>query len=170
MSTFILHFGGQLTSAFEIHAAMLARERAGGSYPDGDALEAMEEPLHRLTSAAVPFSDVTAESSPGPELRMRGLSFLAESISLHIGDMVTGLVLMDLIQANTEHLSDQEGGKPDGWRIPDFVPDDERRAVRGRRPSPGRRGCCVLRPGGRAGGPARDLLLDHYVIIERIRQ
>ena len=65
----------------EIHEAMLARERAGGSLPDGDALEAMEEPLHRLTSAAVLFSDVTAESSPGPELRMRGLSFLAESIS-----------------------------------------------------------------------------------------
>lgn len=41
----------------------------------------MEEPLHRLTSAAVLFSDVTTERTPGPELRMRGLSFLAESIS-----------------------------------------------------------------------------------------
>ena len=65
----------------EIHEAILARERAGGSLPDGDALEAMEEPLHRLMSAAVLFSDVTAENNPGPELRMRGLSFLAESIN-----------------------------------------------------------------------------------------
>ncbi|MGH6946893.1 MAG: hypothetical protein ACREDZ_06155, partial [Kiloniellales bacterium] len=64
----------------EIYAAILARERAGGSFPDGDALEAMEEPLHRLTSAAVLFSDVTTESTEGPELRMRGLSFLAEAI------------------------------------------------------------------------------------------
>jgi hypothetical protein len=59
---------------------MLVRERAGASLRDGDAAEAMEEPLHWLTSAAVLFSDVTAESSPGPELRMRGLSFLAEAM------------------------------------------------------------------------------------------
>ena len=65
----------------EIHEAMLARERAEGSYPDRDAVQAMEEPLHRLTSAAVLFSDITTESTPGPELRMRGLSFLAGSIS-----------------------------------------------------------------------------------------
>jgi hypothetical protein len=40
----------------------------------------MEEPLHRLTGAAVLFSDITTESSAAPELRMRGLSFLAEAM------------------------------------------------------------------------------------------
>jgi hypothetical protein len=64
----------------EIHEAILARDRAGGSFPDASALAAMEEPLHRLTSAAVLFSDVTTESTEGAELRMRGLSFLAEAI------------------------------------------------------------------------------------------
>jgi len=44
------------------------------------AVEAMEEPLHRLTGVAVLFSDITAESSATPELRVRGLSFLAEAM------------------------------------------------------------------------------------------
>lgn len=55
---------------------------------------------------------------------------LAEPISLHIGDLVTGLVLMDLIQANTQHLSDQDGGDPDAWDEAAFVLDDDRRPVR----------------------------------------
>ena len=40
----------------------------------------MEEPLHRLTGAAVRFRDITAESSGAPTLRMRGLFFLAEAV------------------------------------------------------------------------------------------
>jgi hypothetical protein len=40
----------------------------------------MEEPLHRLTGAAVPFSDITIETSAAPELRMRGLPFLVEAM------------------------------------------------------------------------------------------
>jgi hypothetical protein len=61
----------------QIHQAMLAREKTGDSFPDRNAVEAMEEPLHRLTGAAVLFSDITTESSAVPELRMRGLSFRA---------------------------------------------------------------------------------------------
>lgn len=56
---------------------------------------------------------------------------LAEPITLHMGDLVTGLLLMDVIQANTEHLPDTEGGDPDaGWSAEGFVPDHFRRPVR----------------------------------------
>lgn len=55
---------------------------------------------------------------------------LAEPLSLHIGDLVTGLVLMDLIHANTEHLTDQQGGAKDAWDEGAFVSDDARRPVR----------------------------------------
>lgn len=56
---------------------------------------------------------------------------LAEPISLHMGDLVTGLILMDIIHANTEHLPDEEGGDPaGGWEAEAFVPDDRRRPVR----------------------------------------
>jgi hypothetical protein len=61
----------------QIYEAILAREKTGDSFPDRSAVEAMEEPLHRLTGAAVLFRDITMESSAGPELRMRGLSFRA---------------------------------------------------------------------------------------------
>ena len=56
---------------------------------------------------------------------------LAEPLSQYIGDLVTGLVLMDLIHANTEHLPDTEGGR-DGetWEPQAFVPDKHRRPVR----------------------------------------
>ena len=64
----------------QIHQAILAREKTGDSFPDRNAVEAMEEPLYRLMGAAVLFSDITTESIPGPELRMRGLSFLAEAM------------------------------------------------------------------------------------------
>ena len=66
--------------AVQIHQAILAREKTGDSFPDRNAVEAMEEPLHRLTGAAGLFSDITAESNAPPELRMRGLSFLAEAM------------------------------------------------------------------------------------------
>jgi hypothetical protein len=42
-------------------------------------VEATEEPLHRLTGAAVLFSDITRKAVP-LQLRMRGLSFLAEAM------------------------------------------------------------------------------------------
>ena len=64
----------------QIHEAILVREKTGDSFPDRNAVEAMEEPLHRLTGAAVLFSDITTESTAGKELRMRGLSFLAEAM------------------------------------------------------------------------------------------
>lgn len=56
---------------------------------------------------------------------------LAELISAHIGDVVTGIVLMDLFHANTEHFPDTEGGSADaGWTAETFVPDEHRRPVR----------------------------------------
>lgn len=56
---------------------------------------------------------------------------LAEPLTQHVGDLVTGLVLMDLIHANTEHLPDTEGGR-DGetWEPQAFVPDKHRAPVR----------------------------------------
>ncbi|MBL8556779.1 MAG: hypothetical protein JNL41_21085 [Phenylobacterium sp.] len=56
---------------------------------------------------------------------------LADPITLHVGDLVTGLVLMDVIHANTEHLADSEGGDADaGWSPEAFVPDDRRSPIR----------------------------------------
>jgi DNA-binding Lrp family transcriptional regulator len=56
---------------------------------------------------------------------------LAEPITVHMGDLVTGLVMMDVIQANTEHLDDTEGGDAEGaWTEQGFVPDAQRRPVR----------------------------------------
>jgi hypothetical protein len=56
---------------------------------------------------------------------------MAEPLTLHVGDVLTGLVLMDLLQANTEHLSDSEAGRDDlGWAEEGFVPDSLRKPVR----------------------------------------
>jgi DNA-binding transcriptional ArsR family regulator len=56
---------------------------------------------------------------------------LAEPVSLYMGDLVTGLILMDVIHANTEHLADTEAGQADGgWTPEGFVPDEMRRPVR----------------------------------------
>ena len=56
---------------------------------------------------------------------------LAEPINLHVGDLISGLVLMQVIHANTEHLSDTEGGEADGdWSADTFVPDRLRKPIR----------------------------------------
>lgn len=56
---------------------------------------------------------------------------LAEPITIHIGDVVSGLILMDLIQANIGHMDDTEGGDPEiGWSEEGFVPDALRRSAR----------------------------------------
>lgn len=56
---------------------------------------------------------------------------LAEPISLHIGDLVSGLILLAMFQANTEHLPDTEGGRADGdWSSESFVDDALRRPIR----------------------------------------
>lgn len=56
---------------------------------------------------------------------------LADPISQQIGDVLTGLILMDVFQANVEHLADSEGGSTEPtWTPADFVPDDQRRPVR----------------------------------------
>ena len=58
----------------QIYEAILAREKTGDSFPDRNAVEAMEEPLHRLTGArccsatslrkAVPFRSCACVGSP----------------------------------------------------------------------------------------------------------
>lgn len=56
---------------------------------------------------------------------------LAEPISEHIGDLVSGLILLETFRANTEHLPDTEGGRADGdWSPDSFVADDKREPVR----------------------------------------
>jgi DNA-binding Lrp family transcriptional regulator len=56
---------------------------------------------------------------------------MAEPLALHIGDLVTGLIFMEIVHANTEHLPDSEGGVHDGdWSADGFVPDGLRHAVR----------------------------------------
>lgn len=54
---------------------------------------------------------------------------LVEPLTEHMGDIVTGLVLMDMVQANVEHLPDTAGGLDDSGPG-GFVPDAERRPVR----------------------------------------
>ena len=54
---------------------------------------------------------------------------LAEPLNLHIGHLVTGLILMDIVNANTEHLDDSDGGWAD-WSPEAFVPDHHRQPVR----------------------------------------
>jgi hypothetical protein len=55
---------------------------------------------------------------------------LVDPINRHIGDLVSGLILLDVFQANTEHLADTEGGE-DGetWTEGGFVSDAQRRPV-----------------------------------------
>jgi hypothetical protein len=56
---------------------------------------------------------------------------LAEPLTVHIGDVVTGIVFLDLFRANTEHLPDTEAGAEDAeWTPEGFVPDSLRRPVR----------------------------------------
>ena len=55
---------------------------------------------------------------------------LVEPLSENIGDLVTALVMMDVIQANTEGLPDSQGGATDGaWTAEDFVADQHRKPV-----------------------------------------
>jgi len=56
---------------------------------------------------------------------------LVDQLNQYLGDLVSGLVFLDVFQANTEHLADTEGGD-DGneWHEEDFVPDTDRRPVR----------------------------------------
>lgn len=55
---------------------------------------------------------------------------LADPVSLHVGDLVSGLVLMDLAHANTQDFPDDAGGQAQGWDAASFMPDDARRAIR----------------------------------------
>jgi len=54
---------------------------------------------------------------------------LAEPVTKYVGDLVTGLIVMDMVHANTEHLADTEGGSDE--LSPEGAPADElRRPVR----------------------------------------
>lgn len=56
---------------------------------------------------------------------------LVDPIILHIGDLVSGLILLDVFLANTEHLADTEGGDDgEAWTEGGFVSDADRRPVR----------------------------------------
>ncbi len=54
---------------------------------------------------------------------------LCEPLAATVGDPVTGLVLMDIQHANTEHFPDAEGGTDDP-NVSGFPPDTLRRPVR----------------------------------------
>ena len=56
---------------------------------------------------------------------------LAEPMSLHVGDLIAGLILMEVIHANTEDLADTDGGEADGdWSAEGFVADSRRKPIR----------------------------------------
>lgn len=97
---------------------------------------------------------------------------LAEPISLHIGDLVSGLILLEMFQANTEHLPDTEGGRADGdWSPDSFVDDAHRRPVRaaalserlGIPPETTRRRLARLLKDGRC-----ERIEDGYVVTSRV--
>ncbi len=55
---------------------------------------------------------------------------LVDSLNVHLGDLVSGLILLDVFHANTEHFADTEGGDDDGaWTEGGFVADAQRRPV-----------------------------------------
>ena len=64
----------------EIHLAVLRREKSSRSYPDGDAVAAMEEPLRRLTGATVLFTDLAMVRRDDPPASPMGLSFLSNAM------------------------------------------------------------------------------------------
>jgi DNA-binding Lrp family transcriptional regulator len=56
---------------------------------------------------------------------------LAEPLSLHVGDLVSGLILMQVIHTNTEDLPDTMGGEAGGdWSADGFVSDELRKPIR----------------------------------------
>ena len=65
----------------QIHQAVIQRDQSPGPYPDADAVEAMEEPLHRLIGATILFTDLASVSGNGPALSTVGLSFLADAMN-----------------------------------------------------------------------------------------
>ncbi len=55
---------------------------------------------------------------------------LVEPLRQNIGDLVSSLILLDVFSANTEHLTDIEGGdEGNEWTEGGFVPDADRRPV-----------------------------------------
>jgi hypothetical protein len=88
-------------------------------------LEGMARP------AAVPFDPANPPIRLVVRLSSDYILRLAEPISLHIGDLVSGVILLELFLANTEHLPDTEGGRADGdWSSGSFVDDALRRPIR----------------------------------------
>ncbi len=65
----------------QINKAVIEREQSPEPFPDGGAVEAMEEPLHRLMGATALFTDLTMASFNGPPLSTTGLSFLAHAMN-----------------------------------------------------------------------------------------
>ena len=94
---------------------------------------------HRLRDlgllANLPDPATAAQPFDAPPIRLVArlatayLLRLAEPLKLHIGDMVTGMILMDIVGANTEGLSDLERGTQEAGEG-GFVPDDHRKPIK----------------------------------------
>ena len=89
-------------------------------------------PLELVASAPSGQAAFSANSQPVRLVNRLSAHFLlrlAEPLTEQIGDLVTALILLDVIHANTEHLSDAEiseiGVSADG-----YLPDGARRPVR----------------------------------------
>lgn len=99
--------------------------------------EQLRDLYFRLRTAGVlepPETEHAPFEGPSPPLRLVGrlvveyvLRF-TEPVRRHIGDVITGLVLMDMIQANTAHLPDTEAGT-EVELAGGFVPDARRTPV-----------------------------------------
>ena len=89
-------------------------------------------PLNLVASAP---SGVAAFNASAPPVRLVSrlsahfLLRLAEPLTEQIGDLVTALILLDLIHANTEHLSDEALAEI-GVSAEGYLPDTERRPMR----------------------------------------
>lgn len=61
-------------------AAVVARERTGGSWPDPASVAAMEEPIHRLLGAATLLGDLAIARDPDIPIEHRSVGFLATAL------------------------------------------------------------------------------------------
>lgn len=98
------------TLYFRLNAIGLLQDMAR---PNGPPFDPQHPPVRLVIRAAADY-----------------LLRLVEPINQHIGDVVTGLVLMEVFHANTRHLADSSGGSlGPGWSADSFVSDTERHPI-----------------------------------------
>jgi hypothetical protein len=100
-------------ASYELVRTLYSRLRAIGMFAD-------------LPRAPCPFAAAERPVRLVIRLSTDYLMRLAEPVTQHVGDVVSGIVLMDVIHANTEHLPDDEGPDPS----PGPLPDAMRRPIR----------------------------------------